>query len=162
VELRSGRTLELLWRALPERGCDSLGAAVVALDFDLDGDGVRDVAAGAPDAYDAHVDGNAGLLRLLSGKDGSTLRDLRVPPERCQHHFAFVTEGEDDDECYEPLCGPRPFAACVARLSDRDGDGAPELALGSPDVFGSGEVWVVSGRSGALRQRLVELHLDLR
>ncbi len=93
---------------------------------DLSGDGVPDVAVGAPRAGAKQ----RGALRVFSGADGSLLRELigRAPGER--------------------------FGEAVALLDDVDGDGLAELAVGAPgDDRGAsdrGSVRIHSGASGAL------------
>jgi hypothetical protein len=93
---------------------------------DLSGDGVPDVAVGAPRAGAKQ----RGALRVFSGADGNLLRELvgRAPGER--------------------------FGEAVALLDDVDGDGLAELAVGAPgDDRGAsdrGSVRIHSGASGAL------------
>ena len=117
---RSPKTGAEIWkRGEPE--ADNLGWDM-ALAGDHDGDGHPDLFAGAP-AMDT------GLVRLVSGKDGSVLRTYR-PPEPSES-----------------------FGWYVARLDDLDGDGRPELAVGAPfarDAAGAklGKAWILSSASG--------------
>src|SRR5262245_14221570 len=99
---------------------------------DWDGDGLGDIAIGAP--YDATAGLNAGAVRIHSGKDGSILATL------------FGANGDD------------LFGRAVARMPDLDGDGIDDLAVGAPATHHSGpdygSVYLYSGRTGALQRRI--------
>jgi hypothetical protein len=88
---------------------------------DLDGDGRDDVLVGAPGA-----DIDAGSARAYSGADGSLLFEWRGAEPGAQ------------------------LGAAVAAAGDVDGDGRPDLLLGSPGEAGRGSVRLVSGADGAL------------
>lgn len=103
---------------------DGLGRAVAGLG-DLDGDGVPEVALGAP-----HADGtswNAGAVEVRSGATGA----VRV-----------ALAGTTGDQ----------LGHALATVDDLDGDGAPELAVGVPFAdaggFNAGAVRVVSALDG--------------
>jgi hypothetical protein len=100
------------------------GSALVAMD-DLEGDGVPEVAVGAPGAL-----GDKGRVTLHKG---STLAVLRT----------FVGTAAGDR-----------FGAALALAGDLDGDGAHELLVGAPggDAGGldSGAVSIVSSATGLL------------
>lgn len=104
---------------------DAFGSAVAAL-RDVNGDGRSDFAVGAPGA-----NGGRGLVRVVSGADGSEIRTLF---------------GSSDGE---------RFGEAVASVADRDGDGTPDLLVGAPDFTPSpelaraGRVRVMSIASGA-------------
>ena len=106
---------------------DRFGAAVAAVG-DIDGDGVEDLAVGAPG--DNHgsfsLTNNAGAVYfVLRDADGGAKRVVK----------AVVEDGQRNDW----------FGSAVARLGDLDGDGRDEIAVGAP-------YWDEKGRvdSGAM------------
>ncbi len=91
---------------------DQLGAAVCAAG-DVNGDGIGDVLVGAPNVAGCTVSGS---VQLYSGADGTLVRS-----------FSGATPGDT-------------FGAAIAVLSDQNGDGVGEVAIGAPgaasfDVF---------------------------
>jgi hypothetical protein len=122
VELRSGATGALLWRALGSGVGDRFGERVAPAG-DVDGDGLGDLCVGVPGADGANFD--CGAVTVVSGVDGATL---------------FTRHGS----------GAGAFATTVGRVDDLDGDGRPDFALGSPSSGAHGRVWVWSGVDGSL------------
>lgn len=117
--------------ALPLRNADRFGSALATLG-DLDGDGSVELAVGAPDDDDGGV--SAGALWVLSlGADGGVLAGHKIS----QWSGGFAG----------PLASGGRFGGALARLSDLDGDGVPELAVGAssdPDGGpGRGVLWVL-------------------
>src|SRR6266851_6965954 len=113
----------------PEVGA-LFGTAVVGIG-DVDGDGVPDLAVGAPQTL---------------GPGGGYL-DGRV----------FVYSGATSTLLYElnPLRHRGFFGARLASVGDLDGDGIPEIAMGTPygsgsGPYGGGVVTVRSGSDGTL------------
>ena len=82
---------------------DNFGSAVAPLD-DLDGNGVPDLAVGAP--QDPEI--GAGYVSVFSGKTGELLAT----------HWGEAV-------------GDR-FGAAIAGAGDHDGDGVPDLLIGAP------------------------------
>jgi len=115
------------WVAMPPLDEPSAAGRAVAAGFDLDCDGVMDVAVGAPD--DPRVAARAGSLSVHYGPVGD-----------------FVTLGEDAlrsmrvDAAYD---NEQLGSAIVA--ADVDGDGCRDLLVGAPESRDNGP------RSGAVR-----------
>lgn len=126
VYLISAQSGRILWTADGLVVGEGLGSSLAALG-DVNGDGIGDLAAGAPG------DGSSmpGTVRVLSGADGSQIYGLTVgtPAEL--------------------------FGSAVAGAgADYNFDGAPELLVGVPGANGTstiqGRVELRSGRTGAL------------
>lgn len=104
---------------------------------DVDGDGTEDVVFGAP--WDDTVETDAGLIRIVSGYDGSVFRTVL---------------GENDAD---------KFGWSVGGGGDYDGDGFCDIIVGVPryDFHGpqSGAVVVLSGLDNAV---LYTFHGDYR
>lgn len=106
---------------------DRFGYALSALG-DVNGDGVRDWAVGAP--FNDQNRGDSGQVRVHSGADGSLLLTLL---------------GETPGDL---------FGTSVCGLADLDGDGRADLAVGahaeSTNGAAAGVAYVFSGSTGAL------------
>ncbi len=157
---------------------DSFGAAVAG-GGDWDGDGVADVAVGAPDFDFFGVD--SGYVRVYSGSNGAALallyggtpgggfgRAMAAVPDRdgdgrdewliARHAGGGSGElvvvsggvGAPLDQWSESGGGP-DWGAALAADRDLDGDGVPEIIVGDPSANGgAGAVWVYDGASFAL------------
>jgi hypothetical protein len=81
---------------------------------DIDGDGVPDLAAGAP-YQNVAGQGNQGRVFLFSGASGQLVLTLTKPSPQAQAQFGWTLAG----------------------VGDVDGDGVPDLAVGAPfqDVY---------------------------
>lgn len=124
----SGRSGALLWTADGQPG-DTYGLGIEAAG-DVDGDGVPDVAAGAP-----RKDGAPGRVEVLSGVDGRVL--------------LTCSAGEANDG----------FGAQVQGCGDRDGDGHGDLWIGAPradvtldgtTLTDAGRLYLCSGADGSV------------
>lgn len=125
VLVLSGATGALVREHFGAAAGDRLGEAIVALD-DFDGDGVRDYAAGAPEA-----NGARGHVTVFSGATGAVL--------------ASVDGASPGDR----------FGASVDRVGDVNGDTRSDFAIGAPGfdepgAADAGRVVVLSGASGFL------------
>ncbi len=111
---------------------DMFGDALAALG-DLNGDGVEDLAVGAPGDDDGGADAGA-LWILFLGADG-TVQD--------RQKVSNLTGGFSGG-----LAAAERFGSALAFLGDLDGDGFGELAVGAPgrDAGGldAGAVWILS------------------
>jgi hypothetical protein len=127
VSAYSSATGVRLWTAYGEGTGDRYGWAVAPVG-DFDGDGWPDVVAGAHKNDGAGTD--AGMARILSGRDGSTLRTFR---------------GEAPNDF---------FGHCVAGVGDVTGDGVPDIGVGAwqarPAGDSSGSAYVISGADGSV------------
>ncbi|HEY3368245.1 MAG TPA: integrin alpha [Symbiobacteriaceae bacterium] len=112
---------------------EQLGLAVIAAG-DLNGDGIGDWVAGGPAGPPDGLP-DPGLVRVISGRDGSILYTLT---------------------------GPDPggaFGFSLAAVGDVDGDGVPDLLIGAPDTApggntAAGSAFLYSGRTGTFIRRL--------
>ncbi|QDV05988.1 FG-GAP repeat protein [Planctomycetes bacterium Poly30] len=117
---------------------DSFGARVSPAG-DVNQDGHADVMAAS--LAGALGTGSPTYVRVLSGRDGSVLHELR---------------GQSSAETH--------FGAALDAAGDLDGDGFPDLLVGSPNpdptapIFGS--VYAFSGADGSLIHRWVEAQIN--
>ena len=137
VFLYSGKTGTVLRTFNGQREWEKTGVSVCAAG-DWNGDGIIDVASGAPGAEGPHGGSLSGVY-IFSGADASVLRFF------------------DGAEYSQATSG---FGYSVASGKDVNGDGFPDLVVGAPaQDFGDfyyrqGAVYVISGRTGAVLWRL--------
>jgi len=105
VHLRSGADGALLRRHAGDRPAAGFGSGAAGLG-DLDGDAIADYAISAPGGDAAE---ERGLVHVVSGQTGETIRTFRAP--------------------HKPL---RAFGASISAADDLDGDGAVELLVSEP------------------------------
>ncbi len=121
---------------------DQFGSAVADLD-DLDANGVRDLAVGAPFKDDGGNDRGA-VWVLFMGSDGKVDQQQKIADDSGD----FGGGLKDDDL----------FGSALAGIGDLDGDGAFDLAVGVPgdDKGGTdrGGVWILFlGADGKVQQK---------
>ena len=119
----SGADKSVHFSAVGEAAGDAFGTAYASVG-DLDGDGVNDVAFGAPGNDAAGT--NAGRVYVHSGASGARIRTFDGP-----------AAGES-------------FGGALAGVGDRDGDTVPDLLVGALGASGGkGAAYVISGVDGA-------------
>ena len=101
-----GPTYPNLWQSGSLGTSDGYGVRVISLGYDLDDDGVNDVAASAHEIFFSVANG-PGYVRFLSAMSGASL-----------------------DTVYGEQTGDR-FGERIAELGDLNGDGLPELGIAS-------------------------------
>ena len=159
---------------LPGAADDAL--SVVLRLGDVDGDGVADVALGAPTAA-----GGLGRVSVVSGADWSELWSVTGPAVGARFGAALASLPDRDGDGRRELAVGAPghdsvvllsgasgatlavvvgpasgadFGHALSTAADHDGDGVPDLLVGAPLDDGAGTdagaVYVVSSASGAL------------
>jgi len=119
VHVYSGNTGVVLYTITGDAACDGFGDAVVGMG-DADGDGVPDLAVGAPRGGST----GAGLVRIYSGKDGALYRTL------------------------VNLIGLENVGSLLAAPGDLDGDSRGDLIVAANTSDGNARVLVYSGKTG--------------
>jgi len=164
----------VLMSAHGEAAQQKLGLSVAPL-ADIDGDGVRDVAAGG-------VSAGKGLVRFLSGATGAKLRDVPSPTGSATFGLCMAALGDVDgdgrsdlavgsqsgSDAVHVLSGddgavllsiPAPavgqnFGWAVGAAGDLDGDGVPDVLVGAGNAtvggVNGGAARAYSGATGAL------------
>jgi len=127
IELRSSRDGRRLWCAV---SAGPLSGFSLARMDDVDGDGCGDIAVGGPAS-----DKTPPEVKLHSGRTGQQVGALKSPSNECEH----------DQE----------FGNAIARVSDLDGDGVRDVAVGDPGLCRDnqrslGAVHAYSAKKGTL------------
>lgn len=124
VEVRSGRTSAVTWRAeIPT--ASEMGALLVG-DLDLDGDRWPDILVGSPSAT-APGGGFGGMVYALNRFGQVLYRVLSLPGEN---------------------------SICIGKFTDYDRDGCDDFLMGAYEQTGRGAVDIVSGRTGTRIHRI--------
>jgi hypothetical protein len=128
VLVLSGLTGTLIHGFVGPNATSHYGASVAGIG-DLDGDGVGDLAIGAPGPGGQT---SIGMVEVRSGATGAVLRTLTIV-------------GSFGDR----------LGASVARIGDLDGDGFPDVLAGAPALGGIGRALAFSGANGAIIRTFV-------
>lgn len=126
VSVFSGATGQELWTAFGSSSLDFLGASVTGMG-DVDGDGLPDVAAGAPSTY-SPPNGGPGYVAIYRGYDGQFIRSV---------------SGNSV---------PGAFGSSISGVGDIDGDGRGDVLVGAPATIvpNVGAAFVISGATGGV------------
>lgn len=168
VKAHSSETGLTLWTRDGFAPGDLYGSAISTAG-DVDGDGIADVAVGAPDPA------GIGAVEVLSGRNGALLFRLNGAANGDGFGTAIAAMGDLDMDGVGDLSVGAPLAngcgvvrvfrgngggllatygtgnggerygAAIAAMGDVDSDGGPDLAVGAP---GAGTVYFVSGYAG--------------
>ncbi len=105
---------------------------------DLDGDGIRDLAVGAPHERRSSLSRRDGAIYVLSGAGVGDLGVVNADSQRISH-----VVGADEGGT---------FGARIAACPDLDGDGLPELLVGAPldDLTGTDQPLALGGSATLL------------
>jgi len=106
---------------------DLFGSSVAALG-DLDGDGVEDLAVGAP--WDDDGGNLQGAVWILFLNADATVKSQRKISETAGGFGGVLAQNDN-------------FGRAVAAVGDLDGDGGIELAVGAPNGGSRGMVWIL-------------------
>lgn len=135
VRAISGANGRVLWNASGDNELDHLGTSVAAIG-DITGDGIPDVAAGAPDDDNSGV--NAGMVRLYSGANGAVI---------------LSKDGAGAGDA---------FGTAIAGGIDLNGDLVPDYVVGAPQQLSSGAGYMIaySGAGGAVITQVAGISAD--
>jgi len=182
VAVHSGATGAEIYSIIGSANHQRLGSVVVGV-TDLDGDGVPDIAAGATIATSPSGLVDAGKVLVLSGATGATILEIYglAQGDQIGKDIASVVDVDGDGlddllvgsffglaTVYSSATGAalrttttsgviqERYGWCVARLSDLDGDGVDEYAVGAPSEASlvGGYVDIHSGATGTVLRRI--------
>lgn len=131
---------EIIITGLPGAAGTQFGTSV-GLIGDVDGDGVQDIAVGAPFDKDGLPPGSGSFLGavwiLFMNTDGTVAGHQKISMEEGGFTGPIASNGN--------------FGEAVAGIGDLDGDGVPDIAVGAPEEDGGaipggpdyGAVWIL-------------------
>jgi len=135
VWVYSGRDGRMLRHFVGGSENDEFGSAMESIG-DADGDGVADLAVGAPGAVLGGLP--AGAVYVFSGATGNPL---------------YRVDGQISGSGLSPR-----FGTSIARIGDLTADGRPEFVVGAPfadfTLPGAGATYIISGATGQVLDRV--------
>ncbi|MFK7898572.1 MAG: thrombospondin type 3 repeat-containing protein [Myxococcota bacterium] len=112
---------------------DQFGAAIASLG-DWDGDGIGDLAVGAPFDDDAGLNDPGAIYILYMNANGTVREHEKISASVGGFSPAPVSRGR--------------FGSGVAAVGDQNADGRPDLAVGAAAAFQGGSVWILNMAPG--------------
>ncbi len=158
VELRSGATGGLLWVSRGAAVRDAFGSALARV-HDVDGDGLPDLLAGAPQRYpcsDMTCYSGAGYASVLSARTGAVLLTVNGTGTAAQFGASVTAmpdvDGDDVDDFAVGAPGDDnyfyvPFPGVVHVFSGADGTGIANAGT-APDLFAGRDVIALGDADG--------------
>lgn len=154
-------------------GFQELGRSIAAIG-DIDGDGVGDLAIGAPDVVGA----GSGAVYVFSGADGSRIFKLTGALSNSKFGSSVLGLGDINADGHPDILvgdsgrgavyafsgldytqlfsvqGGASFGASMAMVGDLDGDGLRDICVGAPFADGTGTLSYISSAVGSFLRTL--------